>query len=189
MVFVESTLSIVAATMAVIFLAEIGDKTMISTALFAAQTRKYVQVLFASTLAFALANVLPIYAGHILRFYVSANALRIAAVALFIAIGVWMLLSSEEHEKRVAAGILACFLVVLLSEIGDKTQLAALSMSIMSGSPIAVLVGSVLGYLSANVLGVLLVGSLSKVVAWSKIKKASAIIMIVVGVLLALSVV
>ena len=57
--------------------------------------------------------------------------------------------------------ILSTFLTVFIAELGDKTQLATLTLSGTSNRPLAVFLGSASALILASLLGALTGGSIS----------------------------
>ncbi len=70
------------------FLAELGDKTMLSTATLAAQYSP-VQVWLGSSLGMVISDGLAIWIGKILGRHLPERAIRIGAAALFFAVGLY----------------------------------------------------------------------------------------------------
>lgn len=175
-------------TIALVFIAELGDKTMLSTAIFAVQTQRFIAVFVASICGFTLANVLAVGVGYAVRQIVDLSIIQLLAAALFIIIGIWMLISSNGEDTTVRrVGLTACFLAVLLSEMGDKTQLAVFSSTILYGYPLVVLIGGVIGYALANTVGLTIAKVASSRLEWVKVKKYAALVMIAIGAWMVLS--
>jgi len=179
---------VIVSSLIVVFLAEIGDKTMLSTLLFAINTRKYVLVLLTSTLAFILANIIVVIAGSLVRGVINLDLLQLTGSLIFIVVGFWIFLSREELnvDFNIKLNIVACFTSIFLMEIGDKTQLAFFSLTLLYVNPIYILLGGILGYVIANTLGVFIAKIISGRVDWGKVRRVSAIIMIIFGVYLTL---
>jgi putative Ca2+/H+ antiporter (TMEM165/GDT1 family) len=78
------------------------------------------------------------------------------------------------------------FGTIFLAEMGDKTQLAALTLTADKGSPWAVLAGACTALCLATLLGVLLGGVLSQYVPQPLIKKAAGLAFVVIGALILL---
>ena len=76
------------------------------------------------------------------------------------------------------------FGVIFLAEMGDKTQLAAMTMAAESKKPVAVFVGAALALVCVSAIGVAVGGLLSSYVPIIWIKRVSAVAFIVVGVLI-----
>ena len=178
----DSALATLLSALAVVFAAEIGDKTMLSTALFAVQGGRFIQVFAVSVAGFTAANVLAVALGQVARRVLDFSAAGLLAGALFVGVGLWMLFGrSGERGCGVAHGALTCFLSILLLEMGDKTQLAVFSLSMLRESPLLVLLGGVSGYALANTAGLLVAKFVAKKARWERVKKYAAIAMIAVG--------
>jgi putative Ca2+/H+ antiporter (TMEM165/GDT1 family) len=73
------------------------------------------------------------------------------------------------------------FGTVFLAEMGDKTQLAALTLTAEKGTPLAVLAGACTALCLATLLGVLVGGILAQFVPPAVIKKAAGLAFVVIG--------
>jgi putative Ca2+/H+ antiporter (TMEM165/GDT1 family) len=73
------------------------------------------------------------------------------------------------------------FGTVFLAEMGDKTQLAALTLTAEKGTPLAVLAGACAALCLATLLGVLLGGVMAQYVPAPAIKKAAGLVFVVIG--------
>ena len=82
------------ATVVAFFLAEMGDKTQLATVALAARHHAVLSVMSGSTLGLLLANAPVVYAGKAFAGRLPLRALRIAAALVFIALGVWGLVSA-----------------------------------------------------------------------------------------------
>ncbi|MCW8140086.1 MAG: TMEM165/GDT1 family protein [Planctomycetota bacterium] len=80
-----------AAAFAAVFVAELGDKTQLAALGLAAGTRHPLAVLLGSILALSLAAALAVGLGRLLREAIDPRALHYAGAALFVAIGLVML--------------------------------------------------------------------------------------------------
>ena len=80
------------ATMVSFFLAEIGDKTQIATAVIAAEYHPLWQVVAGTTSGMLLADVPAVWLGARFAQRLPLQAARIVAAVLFTALGVWILL-------------------------------------------------------------------------------------------------
>ena len=76
------------------------------------------------------------------------------------------------------------FLTVFVAELGDKTQIATLTISGKSNYPLAVFIGSSSALVFASFLGVILGGSISNFIPEILLKTFAAIGFLVIGVLL-----
>jgi len=78
-------------TLVAFFIVEMGDKTQLATVALGAQFHNVALVAAGTTLGMMIANVPAVLLGDALVRRVSLKAVRIAAAALFVAVGVWML--------------------------------------------------------------------------------------------------
>jgi len=79
---------------------------------------------------------------------------------------------------------LTTFVVIFLAEMGDKTQLAAMTMAAESKKPWAVFVGAALALASVSALGVLVGSVIGNYIPLIWIKRVAALAFIVIGVLI-----
>jgi putative Ca2+/H+ antiporter (TMEM165/GDT1 family) len=75
------------------FIAEIGDKTQIATVMLAARFDSLAAVVMGTTAGMMLVNVPTVFLGRAASAHIPFRAVRLAAAALFAAIGVWVLLA------------------------------------------------------------------------------------------------
>jgi putative Ca2+/H+ antiporter (TMEM165/GDT1 family) len=118
-------------TFSLIAVAEFGDKTQLAViALSARYDRR--KVFTGAILAFALVTGLGVLVGDVLYRFIPRDVIRILAGLLFVAFGAFMLLSKESCETEDAAPIgnplLSAFSMIALAEMGDKTQLSAITL-------------------------------------------------------------
>jgi len=78
------------------------------------------------------------------------------------------------------------FGVIFLAEMGDKTQLAALTMAAQTRRPWAVLIGASLALACVSAIGVLVGSVLSEYIPLEWIKRGAAIAFIAIGTLILL---
>jgi len=116
-------------------IAEMADKTQLLTLSLACRYPAR-RVLVGVGLAVAVLNLLAVLVGAVAGRFIPLTAVKIGAGALFIGFGIWNLLIEEklqpEEECEVKSGrhvTLAVMGAFLLAEIGDKTQLATLSLA------------------------------------------------------------
>ncbi len=80
--------------------------------------------------------------------------------------------------------LFATFGAVFLAELGDKTQLAGLTMAAESKKPFLVLLGSISAYAVVTLVTVLLGDTLTKIIRPEYIKYGAASLFIIIGVLM-----
>lgn len=89
-----STHGVLIATVASFFLAEMGDKTQIATAVLAAQYHPLWQVVTGTTLGMLIADVPVVWLGARFAHRLPLRAARIGAALLFAALGLWIIFGS-----------------------------------------------------------------------------------------------
>ncbi|MEE9418220.1 MAG: TMEM165/GDT1 family protein [Desulfatiglandaceae bacterium] len=87
-------LKVLITTFGMIFLAELGDKTQLATFLFAADNKSRVAVFLGSAGALVLTSLLAVLFGSVVGRVVPPMYIKIGAGAMFILLGLWMLLFS-----------------------------------------------------------------------------------------------
>ncbi|MDN4522150.1 MULTISPECIES: TMEM165/GDT1 family protein [Mycolicibacterium] len=145
---------------AVIFVAELGDKTQLVAMMFALRYRWWV-VLSAITAATAVVHVLSVAIGYYLGAALPTHLLGFIAGAMFIFFGLWTLrgdsLTDEETSRAAKATAPAFFVVTsafVLAELGDKTMLATVTLA-ADRDWLGVWIGSTLGMVAADGLAIL----------------------------------
>ena len=82
--------------------------------------------------------------------------------------------------------IVTTFGIVFLAEMGDKTQLAAMTMAAQTKKSWAVFIGASVALACVSAIGVLVGGVLSQYVPLEWIKRVAAVAFIIIGVLILL---
>ena len=144
---------------AVIFVAEMGDKTQLMAMMFTLRYRWWV-VLAAIAAATTAVHVLSVAIGHYLGAALPTQLLGIIAGAAFIFFGLWTLRGDKltDDEKSVAQRATApAFFVVtsafVLAELGDKSMLATITLA-ADNNWLGVWIGSTLGMVVADGLAI-----------------------------------
>jgi len=79
-------------TFAMIFLAELGDKTQLATFAFAAESKTKLAVFIGSAGALIVTSLLAVVFGSAISRLIPPNTIKMGAGGLFVVLGVWMLL-------------------------------------------------------------------------------------------------
>jgi len=80
--------------------------------------------------------------------------------------------------------LLTTFGIIFLAEMGDKTQLAAMTMSAQTKRPWAVFIGASLALTAVSAIGVLVGGVVGDYVPLIWVKRVAAVAFIVIGLLM-----
>ncbi len=78
--------------------------------------------------------------------------------------------------------LLSTFLTVFIAELGDKTQLATLTISGTSNKPLAVFLGSASALVLASLLGALTGGSISTFLPEVILKTLASLTFLIIGI-------
>ena len=78
--------------------------------------------------------------------------------------------------------LLTTFITIFLAELGDKTQLATMTLSGTSNHPFAVFFGSASALVLASLLGVLAGGSIASMIPSNILKILAALGFLIIGV-------
>ena len=110
-----------------ITLAELGDKTQLAILCLAGKTKKHLDLFFGALLAFAIVDGLAILLGGVLSRYIPIQSIKIISALLFIGFGFYTILSFKEESQscELHNPFISAFTLILFSEMGDKTQIAA----------------------------------------------------------------
>ncbi|SJM89356.1 conserved membrane hypothetical protein [Crenothrix polyspora] len=156
---VQAIITSAATSFALIFAAEMGDKSQLVCMTLAAKHRP-VPVLLGAIGAFALLNALAVGFGTAIASWLPDYVIAATVALLFIVFGIQALRTSvedsdEDIKEKTGHGIFfTTFLLITVAEFGDKTQLAVVALSSTS-SPVGVWLGSTLALGATSALGVL----------------------------------
>ncbi len=78
--------------------------------------------------------------------------------------------------------ILSTFGAIFLAEMGDKTQLAAVTLSASTHKPFTVFIGASLALVAVSAIGVAVGAGLSEVLPLSLVRKAGAVGFVLIGI-------
>ena len=86
-------MKVMATTFGMIFLAELGDKTQLATFAFAAESKTRLAVFIGAAGALVMTSLLAVVFGSSVSRLIPENYIMMGAGALFVLLGLWMLLS------------------------------------------------------------------------------------------------
>ncbi|MFV0307757.1 MAG: TMEM165/GDT1 family protein [Desertimonas sp.] len=144
---------------AVIFVAELGDKSQLMALTFATRF-KTMPVLIGITAATAVVHAASVGIGAALGASIPTRPISIVAAIAFVVFGLWTLRGDElssADEKRAARptrhAIIAVGTVFFLAELGDKTMLATVTLATQEGL-VGTWLGSTVGMVAADALAI-----------------------------------
>jgi len=144
-------------------LAELGDKTQLLTFVLVRQFRRPLIIAIALGLAFLVSYSLAAIVGVWIEQSFIKNWIHWASALMFLAIGCWILLSaSDSHNEpeentsssakssSITAAFAFSFVSILTAELGDKSQLSLVAISIHLQPIELIVAGALLGTLIVN---------------------------------------
>lgn len=189
-----------------VFVAEFGDKTQLAVV---AQTCKFRgqpwAVLLGAGLALTLVTALGAVAGQLVGRVIPVAVIRWLAASAFVIMG---LLIAREAKRdadpaadtcapdadcdstpaqcgRATKAFLSTLGLLFVAELGDKTQLAVLSLASRSGRAVPAFLGGALALLGVTALGVVGGQGLCRIVPTRTLLAISALAFIVMGAVMA----
>jgi len=167
-----------------VLLAEMGDKTQLLAMAFATKHSAY-KVLLAVFLATLVNHTLAVTVGHFLTTVVPIDIISFIASLSFIIFGLWTIrgdrLEGEEKKEPKFGPIVTVGIAFFLAEMGDKTQLATISLAVKYPNMLFVLIGTTLGMVVADAIGIMVGVVMGKHIPEKTIKWISAIILLLFG--------
>jgi len=156
----DDVLFATALSFAVIFVAELGDKSQLMALTFATRY-KTVPVLIGITVATAIVHAVSVGIGYGLGATLPTGWISLVAGLAFLAFGAWTLRGDEltegekaKAERSTGSAILAVGGAFFLAELGDKTMLATITLATQHGW-FGTWLGSTLGMVAADALAIL----------------------------------
>ena len=174
-----------------VLLMELGDKTMLTTMCLSAQYRRPRLVLLATMLALATSSAVAVIIGYVLSTTLPIEIISYVSGILFIGLGIYTLAraNSEVPDTCDNPGTLfGMFSLVLLSELGDKSQITILALAAQSTFAIMVFIGSLIGLLIVNSLGALAGDRVAARIPLKIVKKVVGVVFVLFGVLIVLGI-
>lgn len=141
------------AAFGLVFLAELGDKSMLLAIAFAARYRPWPVLSGIAIAAFAMLGLSTLL-GAVLGAALPERTVAIVGGLIFLGFGIWTLVDDDDEEDataglRTSSVLLGVTLAFLVAEFGDKTMLATLALA-GTQAPAPTWVGAGLGMTAAS---------------------------------------
>lgn len=144
----------------VIFVAELGDKSQLMAMTFAMRFKLW-PVLAGITLATAVVHLVSVAVGGLIGDALPTTAISVAAGIAFLGFAVWTLRGDEltkceslKAARTTRSVVIAVTVAFFLSELGDKTMLATITLATQHGW-LGTWIGSTGGMVAADALAIL----------------------------------
>jgi putative Ca2+/H+ antiporter (TMEM165/GDT1 family) len=184
---VNGFLAALGVSFAVIFVAELGDKSQLMALTFATRFKPW-PVLIGITVATAVVHAVSVGIGYGLGATLPTGWISLVAGIAFLAFGAWTLrgdkLTEDEKvkaERTTGSAILAVGGAFFLAELGDKTMLATITLATQYGW-LGTWVGSTIGMVVADALAILVGRLLGRHLPEKAIKYGAAALFGIFGV-------
>jgi putative Ca2+/H+ antiporter (TMEM165/GDT1 family) len=177
---------------AVIFVAELGDKSQLMALTFATRYRA-LPVLVGISAATAVVHAVSVGIGYGLGAALPTDWISLAAALAFFAFALWTLrgdkLTDDEREKAersTRSAVVAASVAFFLAELGDKTMLATITLATDHGW-FGTWLGSTLGMVAADALAIAVGRLLGRTLPERIIRYGAAALFAVFGIWLLVS--
>lgn len=186
----DELLVAIAGAFAVVFVAELGDKTQLLSLAFGARYRLRV-VAIGLAIGFGAASAVASAVGGALGASLPERPLAIAAGLLFLLFAVLALRRADEDDEasrtvRTGSVVASIALTIALAELGDKTQLATAALAARN-HPVGTWVGATGGEVTAAMVGAWAGRRLGHLISPHALRIASAVLFAVFGIAMLLT--
>jgi putative Ca2+/H+ antiporter (TMEM165/GDT1 family) len=171
------------ASLVFVVLAEMGDKTQLLAMAFACRFR-WQTVMWGVFVATAANHLLAATVGSYLATLVPLIYINTAAAASFIIFGLWTIRGDtlQDEDKRYHFSPFWTVTVgFFVAEMGDKTQLATISLAVQYNTIITVWMGTTLGMIISDAFGIIVGNVMGRRIPERFIKWTAALIFIAFG--------
>ena len=168
----------------VVGLAELGDKTQLAVFCLSSKTKDYFKLILGVMAAFLIADGLAILFGEFLTKIIPTFYIKLIAGFVFLIVGIFMLFQKEDDEVvcNLKTPFLSAFTLILISEMGDKTQITA-ALFAVKYNPLFVFMGVMLALLLLSLMAVYLGKFIFSKIKKSLISQIAGTLFVLIGVL------
>jgi len=165
-------------------LAEFGDKTQLSIFLLSSKTKKHLHLLLGVMLAFLIVDGIAVVIGSRIINIVPIRFLKIFSGIIFVILGVLILRDTEvkkESKLYFKNSFFSGFLLVFLTEWGDKTQIASGLFATKYNAPM-VLIGALTALTVLSIMAIYLGRFISSKLNKKIVTKIAGTVFILIGI-------
>jgi putative Ca2+/H+ antiporter (TMEM165/GDT1 family) len=181
---------LILSTFALIFVAELPDKTALAALILATRFRAR-DVVLGAGLAFTVQTIIGVAAGSVLTL-LPVLPIRVASGVGFLIFAYLAYRRSGENEaEKETAGIrggtsawLSSFLVIFAAEWGDLTQLATAALVAQTRQPISIGIGALLALWAVTLIAAYSGSKLGKLVKPKVLNQVGTVLFAVIGVVI-----
>jgi len=165
-------------------LAELGDKTQLSLFLLSTKTKKHLQLLLGVVLAFFVVDGTAILVCSCISDIIPIKLLKILSGIIFIILGILILRLKEDREEKnlaVRNSFLSGFILIFVTEWGDKTQIAS-GLFVTKYNALMVLIGTMIALTLLSLMAIYLGKFISAKIDKRVMSKIAGIVFILTGI-------
>ncbi len=170
------------------FLSEIADKTQLVILGLALEFRSFFKVFSGAFLAHVLMDGIAIFAASFFVFSIPSLWVKMIVGILFVLLGLWNLVQyfrkktkKEKQATQFKNPFVSSFLLVLVSEFGDKTQISSGLLAATYLAPLSIFAGFALAIALVIFINLFIGSKIAKVLPVHLIKIATALFLILFG--------
>ncbi len=172
-------------SMAVVALAEVGDKTQLLAIVLATRFKRPLPIILGILFATLANHFLAALVGERTAMLLDGEWFRYLIAASFILMAGWTLIPDtfDEGDSRPArfGAFLTTLVAFFLVEMGDKTQIATVALGARFENVFTVTAGTTLGMMIANVPAIFLGNELIKRVPLNVVRTVAALLFLAIG--------
>ena len=169
----------------VVAVAEIGDQTQLLAILLATRFRKPWPIIAGILVATIANHLLAATVGYLISDFLKGRWVQYLIAASFFATALWALKPDKEDDTVAEASHMGVFLTTVVAfflvEMGDKTQIATLSLAARFHDIVRVATGSTIGMMIANVPAVFLGHRATTILPMRYVRVGAAVIFAALG--------
>jgi len=179
-------------TFALILLAELADKSQLVILTIVMQKGHALKVAIGASLGLITMTIIGILLGAIISIFIPIFFIQIVGGIVFIALGCYGLLKKQQEEeieletnKIEKYGILFfSFVSLFFMELGDKTQVLAISLVAMFYAPIPVLLGTITALTLLTFLAAFAGLIIAKKIPKKTLNLVSSVLFVLIGIII-----
>jgi len=172
-------------SVAVVTLAEIGDKTQLLAIVLATRFKRPMPIIMGILVATLANHFLAALVGHQAAQILQGDWFRYVIAISFILMAGWTLIPDKFDDVDAKPSRFGAFGTTLIAfflvEMGDKTQIATIALGARFAEVWLVTLGTTLGMMLANVPAVFLGNELTKRVPLHIVRMAAALLFLAIG--------
>jgi putative Ca2+/H+ antiporter (TMEM165/GDT1 family) len=174
----------IVSTFLLILVAELGDKTQLAV-ISLSSNYKGLHVFAGAMLAFLAVDGISLAVGGTLLAFLPMRLVLAVSGVVFIVFGIVPLLSKKEKDVKLqkrssTLPLLACFSLISLMELGDKTQIITITLAAET-SPILVLLGITMAFALLTGVAVIMGAKLLSRLPLKWLKIGTSALFIIIG--------